>query len=70
MSTEKIPCPNCRADLRHTGDVRLFGWVSAKHDDTEGKDRADLILQCEECKAEFNAFVPLDAFMLVEGENL
>jgi len=56
-----VPCPKCQADLIELAELTLADWV-APDQDPEGKARADLILECEACGTQFNAFVPLDAF--------
>lgn len=61
-----IPCPKCKADLYENSELTLVDWVYPSHD-PEGKARADLILECAECGAQFNAFVPLDEFQEIEA---
>lgn len=60
-----IPCPKCGADLQDCGEITAVGWAQPSHD-PEGKARVDLILDCEACAAQFNAFVALTDFQVVE----
>lgn len=63
------PCPRCGVDLVHHGAIHLMGFVAAE-DDPEGKARADLILSCDACETDLNAFVPVNDFLPVEdGEG-
>ena len=59
------PCPKCGADLGLHGEVTCTDWVPAAAD-PEGQARADLILECEECGSQFNAFVALEDFHQIE----
>lgn len=62
----EIPCPACGCDLPdHVSDPALTDWVMPSRD-PEGLARLDLILECEECGARLNAFVPLRDFQLLE----
>ena len=61
----KVPCPNCEADLQMNAAVNIVGFVLAK-DDPEGKDRADLILECEACGTAFNTFVAIGDFQRID----
>ena len=65
MSDRPIPCPKCGADLHDCGEVTHVDWVNAC-DYPQGKARMDLVLDCEVCGAQFNAFVALDAFQEIE----
>lgn len=64
MGSKPQPCcPRCGA---HLDTLTLTDWVQPEHD-PEGKARADLILECDECGYTLNAFVPFDAFEPVEN---
>lgn len=56
-----IPCPKCGVDLEQHADLTHVAWVN-KGADPEGMARLDLILECEGCRTQFNAFVPLADF--------
>lgn len=60
-----IPCPKCKVDLPDHAELTLTDWVSPSAD-PEGKARLDLVLECEACGLQLNAFVPLDAFEVIE----
>lgn len=61
-----IPCQKCGDDLYFNGTLTCVAWVHPQND-PEGKARADLILECDECGTRLNAFVPFDAFTPIEG---
>ena len=61
----KIPCPHCAADFQLHGEITCVGYVHGV-DDAEGKDRADLILACEECGTQFNSFVAISDFQRID----
>lgn len=58
-------CPNCGCDIAAHGDITLIGWAPPIPQ-AEPTHSADLILECEQCEAQFNAFVPLGNFVLIE----
>ena len=60
-----IPCPNCGEDLQDLGELTLVGWVDRSQDPNE-ETKLDLILECEGCLKQFNAFVPLNDFYIIE----
>lgn len=60
-----IPCRSCGADLYMHGEVTCIDWVHPSLD-PEGKARADLILECDQCGIKLNAFVPFKDFQLIE----
>ena len=65
MTTPRIPCPKCSADLADVGELDLVGTVPAAID-PEGKLRLDIVFDCHECGARFNTFVAMDKFVEVE----
>lgn len=56
-------CPSCGCDLDFHGTLTLAGWASSP---TPQAPTADLILECDECEAKFNAFVSLSDFLKME----
>jgi len=60
-----IECPSCKADLYVSGELTLVDWVHPDMD-PEGKARADLLLECEECGTRLNTFVPFEDFLVIE----
>ncbi len=64
MSRRAVPCRRCGVDLHHHGEVTAVGLVSAI-DDPDRKDRFDLVLTCDCCGQQFNAFVPVDDFQVI-----
>jgi len=65
MASETIPCPRCGRDLFYTGALDHVGWVLASHD-PDGKVRLDLVLSCDTCAVQLNAFVAFEDFQVIE----
>lgn len=62
--SRSVPCRRCGVDLHHHGEVTAVDLVCAA-DDPVGKDRVDLILECDCCGTKFNAFVPDEDFQVI-----
>lgn len=58
-------CPGCGCDLSQHAEITLVDWAPTHRPQTSWS--ADLILACEECGAQFNAFVQLTAFAPIEN---
>lgn len=65
MSAELL-CPSCAAAWPDCAEVSLGHGVAASHD-PEGRARIELVVRCDDCEAEFYAFVALDALQQANG---
>lgn len=67
MSRQKTGCPVCGASLFDHGGADIVGEVAAA-DDTEGKERLDVIVTCSNCESALNVFVAVrDLVVVAEG---